>query len=154
MMALLRCASLCVLVPLLLVGCGGSDKDDVSKARLESMSGGALKEASPVGGILTVDGKPTADVYIYVHANGEGDPITNTKTDGDGKFSFSTYLPGDGLPVGSYSLTFKLMPDIPKNKDTGPDLFKGKYKNAKKSEQKITVAAGTPQTELKIDLKK
>ena len=154
MVVLRRYAWICFLAPILFVGCGASDKDDVSKARLEDMSGGSVKETAPVSGVLTVDGKPMSDVYIYVHANGEGNPVTNAKTDGEGKFSFSTYLPGDGLPVGSYSLTFKLMPDIPKNKDVGPDLFKGKYKSSQKSEQKLTVQAGKPQTEVKIDLKK
>lgn len=149
-----RCAWVCVLAPLLLVGCGGEGKDDISKERLESMAGGSLKETVPVGGVVSIDGKPSSDVYIYAHANGEGEPVAQSSTDKEGKFSFSTYLAGDGLPVGTYSLTFKHMPDIPKNKDTGPDTLKGKYRNAKKSEQKVTVAAGTPQTDLKIDLKK
>lgn len=75
-------------------------------------------------------------------------------TDKDGKFRFTTYILDDGLTAGSYSLTFRLMPEIPKNEDVGPDLFKGKYKNPKKSEFKLTVEAGKPQTELKYDLKK
>ncbi len=149
-----RIALVCVLTPLLLSGCGGEGKDDTSKERLESMSGTPLKEATPVGGVVTVDGAPSADVYIYAHANGEGDPVSTATTDKDGKFFFTTNVGGDGLPAGEYSLTFRMMKDIPKNKDTAPDLFKGKYKSPKKSENKLTVVSGTPQTDVKIELKK
>jgi len=153
MVAIRRFAWLCVLAPLLIAGCGGAGKDDISKERLASMAGGTLKEATPVSGVLTVNGKPTSDVYLYAHTDGTDAPVSQGKTDAEGKFCFSTNLPCDGLPAGSYSLTFRHMPDIPKNKDLGPDLFKGKYKSPKKSDQKVTVEAGKPQTELKIDLK-
>lgn len=145
---------LCILAPVLLAGCGGSDKDDISKERLTSMAGGTLKEAFPVSGIVTIDGAPASDVYLYAHLDSDAKPTAQTNTDKDGKFCFSTNLLCDGLPAGEYSLTFRLMPDIPKNKDIGKDLFNGKYKNPKKSENKLTVVAGTPQTEIKIDLKK
>ncbi len=46
------------------------------------------------------------------------------------------------------------MPKVDKGEDIGPDLFKGKYKNPKKSEYNIKVEAGKPQTEVKIELKK
>jgi len=155
MVTLRRCAWLCVLAPLLLVGCGGEGKDDLSKERLEAMSGSQLKDTSPVSGVVTVDGAPTGDVFVYLHANGEGPSVATAKTDKEGKFAFATYLPGDGAPVGDYTVTFKLMPDIPRNKDVGPDLLKkGVYNNPKKSESKLTVAKGTPQTDLKFDLKK
>ena len=154
MVAYRRCALLCVLVPLLLSGCGGDSKDDLSQARLAQMAGGKLAETSPVSGVVTVDGTPIADVYIYAHANDEATPVSSCHTDGEGKFCFSSNLLCDGLPVGNYSLTFRLMPEVPKNRDIGPDLFKGKYKSPKKSETKLTVVAGTPQTEVKIDLKK
>lgn len=118
------------------------------------MAGGTLKEAVPVSGIVNVDGAPASDVYLYAHLASVEQPPVQARTDKDGKFCFSTNLLCDGLPAGEYSLTFRLMPDIPKNKEIGPDLFKGKYKNPKKSEYNIKVEAGKPQTDVKIELKK
>ena len=155
-MALHRCTLIAILAVVFLCGCGGDGKGDLSKERLASMAGGKLVEATPVSGVVLVDGSPTEHVYVYANneAAAEGSILRYCRTNKEGKFCFATNLECDGLEPGDYALTFKLMPKVEKGEDIGPDLFKGKYKSPKKSEYNIKVEAGKPQTEVKIELKK
>ncbi len=154
--ALRLCSLLVILAVMTLSGCGGDGKGDLSKERLASMSGGKLVEATPLSGVVLVDGSPAEHVYIYANseAAAQGSILRYCRTNKEGKFCFTTNLECDGLESGNYALTFKLMPKVDKGEDIGPDLFKGKYKNPKKSEYNIKVEAGKPQTEVKIELKK
>lgn len=71
------------------------------------------KPTFPVSGVVEIDGKPTEGVQLFVYeaASAPADvmtPVSNISsvsgsvTEKDGKFAFSTYVPGDGLPAGSY----------------------------------------------------
>ncbi len=72
------------------------------------------KPTFPVTGVVHIDGKPKQGVHLFLTAAEEGsmNPTTPTSstvaaiTSDDGKFSFSTYLPGDGLPAGNYVISF------------------------------------------------
>ena len=155
MLVLRNRALLCLLALMVFPGCGGEGKDDASKERLKSMSGGSeVKDVVPVSGTVLVDGAPMEGVFISLHDESGGAAIKTTKTDKDGKYCWSTYGSCDGLEPGTYLLSFKLMPNMNPKKDSAPDLFKGKYKSPTKNDFKLTVAAGPPQTDVKYELKK
>lgn len=118
------------------------------------------KPTFPVKGVVSIDGKPTADVHVYF-ANAEqlvSDQNTlettgpGTITDSEGKFSFSTYYADDGLPVGNYALTFcwtngVVAPiistnDEPPELDRSAERFNLKYGIPANSEIKFTVEDG------------
>lgn len=122
------------------VGCGDG-KGDMSKERLEKMSGGSLKEVAPVSGTVFVDDAPTEGVNIYLYVEGIPDPKVEARTDKDGKYCLSTYRPCDGVEAGTYRVAFTYIPK-PKKNDSGVDLFKGRYKNPAKSNFNLTVEAG------------
>lgn len=70
-----------------------------------------LKPVFPVKGTVTVDGTvPDAPIKITVHDEKGMDPNNPTMswslTKPDGSFALSTYVDGDGVPEGKYSLTF------------------------------------------------
>jgi hypothetical protein len=103
--------------------------------------GGPREKTYPVTGVVVVDGEPTEMVEVVCHPDGESSKIkydVSTMTDKDGQFSLTTYQSGDGLPEGTYILTFKWMEPgfVPKDK------FKGAYADPTKSTQKVTVVTG------------
>jgi len=140
----------CLAALVLLAGCSDKSKDDVSKERLEQMSGEALKELVPVSGVVKVDGAPQAGVNLYLYDEAGTREITSARTDAEGKYCWSTYQACDGLPAGSYLLAFDYIPK-PRKNDTGVDLFRGKYRNPRTGKYKLTVVAGTPQTDVNYE---
>lgn len=146
-----RCSSLvCVLGVLFLAGCG-NDKADVSKERLEQMSGGTLKETIAVSGKILVDGTGEKGVKISLYsANGAG-PVSTCTTGDNGVYCWSTYLDCDGLAAGNYRLGFEYIPKQKKN-DSGVDLFNGKYANPTENDFQLTVEAGSPKSDANFEL--
>ncbi len=110
--------------------------------------GGPRLATSPVFGTVNVDGQPTEMVEVNCHPEGDTSKIKYTvtsMTDKAGKFTLGTYEGGDGLPEGTYTLSFKWI-------ETGfapKDKFKGAYADPAKSEHKITIHGGKAE---KIDL--
>lgn len=138
-------------VVVLLSGCGGGA--DLSEEDLDKMAGGSRAETVAVSGKVTVAGTPTAGVMIYAYAQeGEPKPAAEIRTDADGNYAWSTYAAGDGLPPGTYKLTFAHVPKEGKGKNQGEDLFQGKYSDPTASEFTLTVASGTPQTDVNYAL--
>lgn len=115
---------------LLSVGCSSGE-----------LPGGPRLETTPVTGIVHVDGNPAELVEVECHpapdSTGIKYPISTT-TDKDGIFTLTTYESSDGLPEGTYTLSFKWLEPalVPKDK------FKGAYANPQKSQHKITVVKG------------
>ena len=145
-------AVVCLSAVILIAGCSNS-KNDVSKERLEKMSGGALKKVVPVSGKISVDGKAEKNVNLYLYKQGEfATPVTTVRTGDDGSYCLTTYLTCDGVEAGEYVVTFDYIPK-PKKNDSGKDEFKGKYKNPAKSEFKLSVKEGTPQKDVNYELK-
>jgi hypothetical protein len=105
-------------------------------------SDGRLK-SYPVHGRVTVDGKPTAGIYVFL--NPAQQPTThgifpNAITNGEGEFWVSTYDAEDGAPLGDYVVTAKW----PKGEglqvhSESPDRLKGRYADPAKSAFRITV---------------
>lgn len=144
---------MCLVALIATAGCN-TGKGDVSKERLEKMSGGNLKKVVPVSGTVTIDGKPEKNVNLYIYKASEpGAPLSTIRTKEDGTYCWSTYLSCDGLEPGDYMLGFEYIPK-PKKNDTGKDEFKGKYKNpAKNADYKLTVKEGAPMKDVNYDLK-
>lgn len=102
--------------------------------------GGPRFKTSPVTGTVLVDGNPQEMVEVTCHP----DPASTTikypvvaMVDKDGKFSLGTYEGNDGLPEGTYKLTFKwLEPGL-----VLKDKLKGAYDNPQKTEYSVTVKA-------------
>ncbi len=106
----------------------------------EPERGGPRAATSPVKGIVQVDGAPAAFLQIECHpeAGSELKYAVSKLTDENGQFTLGTYEAEDGLPEGTYKLTFTWM---------GPgllqaDRLKGAYADPKKSTQQITVVKG------------
>ena len=145
----------CLLAATLLAGCSDKTKEDATKERLIEMSGGTeLKAVVPVGGTVFVDEVAQSGVNLYLYDEA-GKQVTDARTDKDGKYCWSTYEQCDGVPPGNYLIGFAYIPE-PKKNDTGIDLFKGKYKNARSGNFKLTVEAGKPQAtaDYKLELAK
>lgn len=146
-----RSKILAVFSLLLLVGCGSGR--DVSDEALESMIGDKLKETIPVSGVVTVNGTPTGKVTMLAYTKESGmKPVADITTEEDGTYCWTTYRSCDGLPAGDYRLAFKHIPKEGKGKDRGDDAFGGKYSNPMEHDFTLTVASGSPQTDVNYDL--
>jgi hypothetical protein len=109
----------------------------------ESYDGPAIQ---PVSGQVLVDGKPAAKALITFHAlSGSQSQVRPfAETDADGSFRPSTYLTGDGAPVGEYILTI-VWPEIAIDQGeeiTGKDRLGGRYGNPQTSNLKVSVKEG------------
>ncbi|MBX3438705.1 MAG: hypothetical protein KF861_14520 [Planctomycetaceae bacterium] len=122
------------LSAVLLAGC--SDPSPTGPPRVKTV---------PVKGRVVVDGGTVQlpkQVMIQAHLNGvaesgELEPAAFAVPEGD--FSLSTYETGDGVPVGEYTLTFRLgQRNLFRGNFEGDD-FKGKYADAKTAEHKLSV---------------
>jgi hypothetical protein len=58
-------------------------------------------ELAPVEGVVTLDGRPLANVGVTFLPEGKG-PLASGNTDAAGQFRVSTLRPGDGAPVGRH----------------------------------------------------
>jgi hypothetical protein len=143
-----RFAVFCCL--LCIVGCGGSfgprsDED------LKKISGREVNEVVAVSGTVTIDGDGQEGIVIYLHKKGETTSIQRAFTKEGGKYCWTTYRTCDGLEEGTYTLTFKYIPNMKPN-GKGEDLLKGRYADPKKSEFVLTVELGEPQMSADYEL--
>lgn len=114
---------------------------------------------TPVDGIVTLNGKPAAEVSISLH-HSEGKVAPRGMSDKDGKFSISTYGKDDGAPVGKYKVT--AAKNMTKEISPGvlapppPGGFKSdipsKYESVNSTDISVEIKAGEKNS-LKIDLK-
>ncbi|MCA9077655.1 MAG: hypothetical protein KDA93_21695 [Planctomycetaceae bacterium] len=122
-----RCLS--VIIMLLLIGCGSGPR------------GERLFEPNPVTGVVHIDGQPAQYVQVDCYPASESTAIKyklSTMTNQDGRFELTTYESGDGLPEGTYKLTFQWL-------EIGLvsyDKFEGAYADPEKSQNTITVVKG------------
>jgi hypothetical protein len=103
----------------------------------------------PVTGQVLVDGQPAADLAVFfTNVNGvdKNEPTYSTaNTDADGRFKVSTYESGDGIPEGTYSVTFMWgQVNLMTMSYGGPDKLNGRYSDAATSQFKVTVKRGEP----------
>lgn len=131
-----------VAVVLVLIGCSAKAPDGPPKLK-----------TSPVVGIVHVDGVPASDVLVLFHIQEAVDALKDKNrigavTDDKGKFAVATYVANDGLPDGTYSLTFTKepprsidnpFPADPSDNDEVQDIFNHAYEDPAKSEHKVTV---------------
>src|SRR5262245_11390251 len=59
----------------------------------------------PVSGVVTVDGKPQADVWVQLNPTTGGRPASG-QTDAEGRCTLTTSEAGDGAVRGAYRVTF------------------------------------------------
>ncbi|UUO06471.1 hypothetical protein M4951_24385 [Blastopirellula sp. J2-11] len=117
------------------LGCGEKDHEYFAKPTIQ------------VSGIVTVDGRPPGSPIVIECQNvGAADlehpSVTQSLTSEDGRFALSTYVEGDGVPPGSYALTFywgKL--NQMSVGFSGPDRLKNRYNKPEKSPVKLTLTA-------------
>jgi hypothetical protein len=129
-MKLLPASVFFFLAGLFLTGCSSGE-----------LPGGPRFETSPVTGTIHIDGVPAELVEVECHpapdSTGIKYPIS-TMTDKDGVFTLTTYESSDGLPEGTYTLSFKWLEPglVPRDK------LKGAFSDPKRSQHKITVVKG------------
>lgn len=100
-----------------------------------------------VTGKLLIDGQPQAQVAVTCNRPKDDPPPEGTSapivpsglTDAQGKFSIGTYESADGVPNGTYVLTFAWGQVDMISGRYGGDRLKGKYKDPQKSEFQATV---------------
>lgn len=108
------------------------------------------KAVYPVTGTVTVDGKPPgASLQIQVHEKGgidSADPSTSSgSTNPDGTFGLQTYIAGDGVPEGEYTLTFTWRElNAISMSYSGEDLLNDRYSDVENSEVKFKVDGSGP----------
>lgn len=114
---------------------------------------------TPVDGVVTLNGKPAAEVSISLH-HSEGKVAPRGISDKDGKFSIATYGKDDGAPLGKYKVT--AAKNMTKEISPGvlapppPGGFKSdiptKYESVNTTDISVEIKAGEKNS-LKIDLK-
>lgn len=96
-----------VIVALAALGCGGGPSD--------------APEIAPVSGVVTVGGKPKADLNVAFYPEIGGRPATG-RTDAEGKFTLTTLNTGDGAPVGTSKVAITGAGDDQQVGDSGPPM--------------------------------
>jgi hypothetical protein len=144
-------------------GCTGSSHGAREDELTQAAKGAKQMPAAKLAGHVSIDGQPPeAGAKLFVILNDpahlqlpkEG-PKYYTSCDPDGNFAFTTYLKGDGAPVGKYVVTFAQF-HLPKSSGprsvgrmlsreyVGPDGLKNLYsdpdKNKNEKEFNIEVA--------------
>ena len=101
----------------------------------------------PVTGQVYVDGQPAAELAVFfTNTNGvdKNQPTFSTaNTDAEGKFKVSTYESGDGIPEGTYAVTFMWgQVNLMTMSYGGPDKLNDRYSDPETSTFKVTVKRG------------
>ena len=79
-----------------------------------------------VTGIVLLDGEPAEGATVVLHPDDRSLSIRpRGVVDADGSFQLTTYLPGDGAPVGEYKVTIEWRKPVEVNGDflPGPNLL-------------------------------
>ncbi len=106
------------------------------------------KATYPVTGIVLVDGQPVEQIAIRCISKTGMDKADPTEsscfTDKEGKFKIATYQQDDGVPVGSYVLTFQWGERNLFSGQYSGDKFNGKYSDPATSQFGFDVKEGVP----------
>lgn len=106
----------------------------------------------PIGGIIRVDGKPTAGISLVLHpVDGGGEVSTGISTDG-GVFQIDTFTAGDGAAPGDYVLTFAWSEFDPVQRGMKGDKLGGRYAKVSTSNIRWTIPPGDRYDAGAIDL--
>jgi hypothetical protein len=127
---------------------------------LTSCGGTDLRKTFPVGGTVTVDGKPApAGVVVSLHPQfPEADRLPihpRGATDETGRFKITTYNSNDGAPEGEYVVTVEWLQRLgPMSSHFGNDKFGGAFAKpeANKDKPEFTVNVGRDGTTLDLKL--
>jgi len=133
-----------------LAGCGGDSAQDRLDQAIPNR-----ESVVPLSGVITVGGKPSADLMIRLVKEGASEPdrtSPKTVTDSNGKFEFTTYLAGDGVPAGKYAAIVEKMTRVGTSGWSGPDQLQNLFNHVKEPAATLEVKSGEPQTDVKIDL--
>ena len=103
----------------------------------------------PITGQVYVDGQPAAELAVFfTNTNGvdKNQPTYSTaNTDAEGRFQVSTYESGDGIPEGTYAVTFMWgQVNLMTMSYGGPDKLNDRYSDPETSTFKVTVKRGEP----------
>ena len=101
----------------------------------------------PVTGQVFVDGQPAAELAVFFTSenglNKEFPTISTATTNAEGKFEVSTYESGDGIPEGTYKVTFMWgQVNLLTMAYGGPDKLNDRYNDPSGSPFKVTVKRG------------
>lgn len=116
-------------------------------ATLIGCSGSQQVAVYPVKGRALYNGKPATGAQVFFHPAGSSLPkgvemVPNGIVGPDGEFAVTTFLPGDGAPVGEYIVGIRWAKQaVSEDQDTGEDRLKGRY-SAEKSPIRFTVKEG------------
>jgi hypothetical protein len=126
-------------------------------AALLSLAGCSKSATTPVGGTVTIDGKPAENAEVMFNPK-QGRMAVGT-TDASGHFTLSTTAPGDGAMPGEYIVTLveyyppDKPPAMPKGGGLLPSRFPPKYADPATSPLTATVEAGK-KNEFQFDVTK
>ena len=104
----------------------------------------------PVRGQVLFRGKPAAGArvtFVLRDRSGPEAPRPTAAVERDGTFRLSTRLAYDGAPAGRYAVTVVYPSPAKKidDENAGPDLLRGKYRDAKTTPLEIVVQPGDNQ---------
>jgi len=120
---------ICVLVVMMLAGCGRRQGPDQPRQPTVQVRGRLLVQEVPASGALIT--------MTPVNTSGWVGPFPSAFTEPDGSFVAQTYGVTDGAPPGSYVLTV-IWPEETED-DEPPDRLHGRYEDVGTSKLKVEV---------------
>jgi hypothetical protein len=132
-----RVAAVLGLTAVCLAGCRRAENESVD-AYLKQ-AGPNRPSVSPLAGKVTIDGQPpqfSRPLRLVVMLNDPSNPVLARRPvrqcNDDGSFAFGTYGKQDGVPAGSYVVTFAVLNLTPQG-FLGPDQLKNLYNDPDKN---------------------
>jgi hypothetical protein len=109
---LLPAVAASLVVGLSQAGCGRSETLDQRMVRIAQATGQQRVPTAKFAGKVTVDGQPppTGTRVILFDPKVSpsiSHPVLHAQCAADGSFEFTTYTPGDGVPLGKYVVLFE-----------------------------------------------
>ena len=99
----------------------------------------------PVTGTVTVKGQPAAGATVVFHPREDVGMTKGNKpfarVGDDGVFQATTYVSGDGVPAGAYSVTV-VWPQDSNARGPSPDRLNNRYSNPTSSNLSATITEG------------
>ena len=140
----------CLLIGSFLVGCGGESAESRLNKAIPIRD-----KVVPFAGIVTVDGEPGTDLTLRLVPDGakapqQSDPKTVTTQ--NGKFHFTTYLDGDGVRPGTYSMLVERLERIGSSGWGGPDQLNNLFNHLESPAAKIEITDSTPRKDFTVNL--
>ena len=98
----------------------------------------------PARGTITVNGEPPIGAVVELRSTGAQPDVRNSRpwavVQADGSFALSTYMQGDGAPVGTYKVVVRWPPDV--TQPSLADRLSGAYATPERSQWTVTIAEG------------